>query len=268
MLTKNRDNKKTALAVVAHPDDVEFICAGTLALLKEKGWNIELATMTAGDCGSRECSSEEISKIRKNEAAKAAKLIDAGYHCLECKDIFLMYDEPSLIKIISLIRKTKPTLVLTMSPSCYMVDHETTSRLVQTACFAAGIVNIEIENSVPYFFIPYLYYLDPMEGKDKFGEDIYASTIVDISTVMDIKEKMLKCHKSQRDWLSAHHGIDKYVQTMKKLSEKRGSEISAKYAEGFRQHLGHSYPQENILKQELSDLVVVKNNKVSNSKKI
>src|SRR5665213_1016968 len=101
-----------------------------------------------------------------------------------------------------------------------MVDHETTSRLVQTACFAAGIVNIEIENTVPYCYIPYLYYLDPMEGKDKFGEEIRASTIVDISTVMGIKEKMLKCHKSQRNWLSAHHGIDKYVLTMKKLSEK------------------------------------------------
>ena len=68
--------------------------------------------------------------------------------------------------------------------------------------------------------------------------------------------------------MSAHHGIDKYVHTMKKLSEKRGMEISTKYAEGFRQHLGHSYPQENILKLELNDFVVIKNNKVSFSTKI
>lgn len=255
----NEAHNKTALAIVAHPDDVEFVCAGTLALLKERGWQIEVATMTAGDCGSREYSRERISKIRKKEAATAAKLIDARYHCLDCNDIFLMYDKPSLLKTISLIRETKPKLVLTMSPSCYMADHETTSRLVQTACFSAGIVNIETENTSPYYYIPYLYYLDPMEGKDKFGEDVEASTIVNISAVMNIKERMLKCHKSQRNWLAAHHGMNKYVLSMKELSEKRGKEISKKYAEGFRQHLGHAFPQENLLKQELNDLVVVNN---------
>ena len=252
----NNEPNKTVLAIGAHPDDVEFRAAGTLALLKEKGWHIEIATMTAGDCGSREYGREEISKIRKKEAATAAKLIDAGYHCLECNDIFIMYDKPTLIKTISLIRKTKPRLVLTMSPSCYIVDHEITSRLVQTACFAAGITNIEIENTPPYYYIPYLYYVDAKEGKDKFGEEIKASTIVNISTVMDVKEKMLKCHKSQGDWLAAHHGSD-YILNMKQFSEKRGKEISTKYAEGFRQHLGHAFPQENILKEELNDLVVV-----------
>lgn len=249
------DNKKTVLAIVAHPDDAEFTCAGTLALLKERGWHIEMATMTAGDCGSAEHSREEISEIRKKEAASAAKIIDADYHCLECDDIFLMYDRVTLLKTISLIRKVRPKIVLTMSPSCYMVDHETTSLLAQTACFSAGIKNIKTDDNPPYHFIPYLYYVDPMEGKDKFGREIQASTIINISGVMDIKEKMLKSHKSQQSWLMAHNGMDEYTLTMKGLSEKRGAEISTKYAEGFRQHLGHAYPQENILKHELGDLV-------------
>ena len=258
----NEKDHKTVLAIVAHPDDVEFFCAGILALLKEKGWQIEIATMTAGNGGSRKYGSKEISEIRKKESATAAKILNANYHCLECDDIFLMYDKATLLKTISLIRATKPKLVLTMSPSCYMIDHETTSRLVQTACFSAGIVNIETKNAAPYYFIPYLYYMDPMEGKDKFGKEIDASTIVDISTVMNIKEKMLKCHKSQRDWLAAHHGMDKYVHTMKDLSAKRGKEISAKYAEGLRQHLGHAFPQENILKKELEDFTIVFNQRI------
>lgn len=253
----NNETEKTVLAIGAHPDDIEFRGAGTLALLKGKGWRIEMATMTAGDLGSREHGREEISKIRKKEAATAAKFLNAGYHCLELNDIFLMYDKPSLIKTISLIRKTRPRVVLTMSPSCYIIDHEITSRLVQTACFAAGIPNIEIENTSPYYYIPYLYYLDPAEGKDKFGKEIKPSTIVDISAVMNIKEMMLTCHRSQGNWLAAHHGTDQYLLTMKKLAEKRGREISTKYAEGFRQHLGHAFPQENILKKELDDLVVV-----------
>lgn len=253
-----KDNK-TILAIVAHPDDAEFTCAGTLALLKSRGWKIEMATMTAGDCGSMEHSREEISEIRKKEAASAAELLDSDYHCLECEDIFLMYDKTTLLKTISLIRKTRPKIVFTMSPSCYMVDHETTSRLVQTACFSAGIINIKTEGFAPYNYIPYLYYVDPMEGKDKFGEEIKASTIVDISTEIDIKERMLKCHESQRSWLMAHNGMDEYTLTMRKLSQKRGSEISTKYAEGFRQHRGHSFPQENILKNELDELTVIFN---------
>lgn len=253
----NEDNNKTVLAIVTHPDDAEFLCAGTLALLKEKGWQIDIATMTAGDCGSLEYSREEISNIRKREAATAAELLNAKYHCLECDDIFLMYDRQTLLKTISLIRKVKPKLVLTMSPSCYMVDHEMTSRLVQTACFAAGIVNIKIEDAAPYYYIPYLYYLDPMEGKDKFGKEVKASTVVNISDTMQIKEKMLMCHESQQSWLMAHHGMDQYILSMKELSKKRGNEISTRYAEGFRQHLGHAFPQDNILKQELNEFAVV-----------
>ena len=194
----NNDNK-IVLAIVAHPDDAEFLCAGTLALLREKGWRIEMATMTAGDCGTREYSREKISEIRKKEAATAAEILDARYHCLDCDDIFLMYDRPTLLKTISLIRKVKPKLVLTMSPSCYMVDHETTSRLVQTACFSAGIVNIKTEENSPYYYIPYLYYLDPMDGKDMFGNEVQAGTIVNISDTMELKETMLTCHESQRN---------------------------------------------------------------------
>jgi LmbE family N-acetylglucosaminyl deacetylase len=58
-----------ALAIVTHPDDAEFLCAGTLALLSKKGWEIHIATMTAGDCGSKILNKAEIGEIRKKEAA-------------------------------------------------------------------------------------------------------------------------------------------------------------------------------------------------------
>jgi LmbE family N-acetylglucosaminyl deacetylase len=251
---KNKD-KRIALAIAAHPDDVEFMCAGTLALLHEKGWSIHIATMTPGDCGSAELSRAEISIIRKDEAANSAAILSAGYNCLECDDIFIFYDKTRLLKVIELIRKVRPSLVFTHSPSDYMVDHETTRKVVQTACFSAGMVNIEIPNTDPFDSIPHLYYVDPMEGKDKFGEDIRPHFIVDITRVTDTKEKMLCCHKSQRDWLLKHHGIDEYVLTMKDFSGKRGKEINKHFGEGFRQHLGHAFPQDNILEEELGDLV-------------
>jgi len=253
--TTNPANDKTILGLFAHPDDAEFMCAGTLALLHRRGWKIHIATMTPGDCGTVEYSREEISRIRKGEAAKSAGLLDGSYHCLECDDAFIMYDRQTLLKAIELVRKVRPAVVFTLSPSDYMVDHETAGRIARTACFACGVVNIETAGAEPFEPIPYLYYTDPIEGKDNFGAEVKAGTIVDITGVMDIKEKMLCCHESQRNWLLKHHGIDNYVIAMKELSQKRGREIGSHFAEGFRQHLGHAYPQDNILKAELGDMV-------------
>lgn len=251
-------NGKTILGLFAHPDDAEFMCAGTMALLHKKGWQIHIATMAPGDCGTVEYSREEISRIRRAEAAKAAGILDGSYHCLECGDIFIMYDRPTLLKAIELVRKVQPAIVFTLNPSDYMVDHEMASRLAQTACFACGVVNVETAGAEPFEPVPYLYYMDPVEGKDNFGAEVKAGTIVDITSVMDTKEKMLCCHESQRNWLLKHHGIDDYVITMKKLGEQRGREINSRFAEGFRQHLGHAYPQDNILKAELGELVHIK----------
>lgn len=255
MTDDHSPNSDVVLAIVAHPDDAEFLCAGTLALLRQKGWQVQLATMTAGDCGTRDLSPEEISSIRKSEAAKAADILDADYHCLECKDLFIMYDQPTLIKAIRLIRKMKPKIVLTMSPSCYMVDHEMTSKVVQSACFGAGLANIKTEPVPPYFHIPHLYYMDAMEGKDKLGTEIVPDFVVDITPVIGIKEKMLACHESQRKWLMEHHGMDEYMETMKQISAHTGDRVNAGYGEGFRQHLGHAYPQDNILLNELGEAV-------------
>lgn len=247
-------NKRTVLAVGAHPDDMELLCAGTLALLHAKDWQVELATMTPGDCGSRTRSRAEISAIRRSEAAASAALLGGNYQCLECDDVFIAYDRPTLLKVIGLIRRVKPEIVFTMSPEDYMVDHETTSAIVRTACFSAGMKNISTDGSEPFPGIPHLYYLDPVEGKDILGNLIHPTTIIDISGTIEKKEEMFLCHESQRDWLTAHHGVDKGMQSMRALSMLRGSEVGVRFAEGFRQHLGHAYPQDNILKQELDGL--------------
>ena len=247
--------RKTVLGIFAHPDDAEFSCAGTLALLSRSGWEIHIATMTPGDKGSAELNRKQISKIRKAEARVSARILQGNYHCLAMDDIYIFYDRNSINKTTSLIRKFRPSLVFTASPDDYMVDHEITSKIVQTACFCAGIKNMEIMGK-PFEPIPYLFYSDPMEAKNKMGSVVYPSFYVDITSVMDTKENMLACHKSQREWLLVHHKIDEYILSMKRFGKKRGAEINASYAEGFRQHLGHGYPQDNILKDLLGDFVI------------
>jgi LmbE family N-acetylglucosaminyl deacetylase len=250
----NSEKPRTALAIGAHPDDIEILCAGTLALLREKGWNVVFATMTPGDCGSTSLSREEISTVRKREAAASAALLNGVYHCMECDDVFVAYDRPTLVKVIALIRQVRPDIVFTMSPQDYMVDHEVTSTVVQTGCFAAGIKNIGTGDE-PFLSIPYLYYCDPIEGKDRFGSPIHPTTIVNVTSTMPLKEKMFLCHESQLSWLKAHHGLDEYVASMRALAAGRGSLMGVRFAEGFRQHLGHAYPQDNILQVELEGLV-------------
>jgi LmbE family N-acetylglucosaminyl deacetylase len=103
--------------------------------------------------------------------------------------------------------------------------------------------------------LPYLYYADPIEGVDVYGERIAPSTYVSIGETMATKTRALKAHASQRQWLMKHHGMDQYVQSMKDWGALRGKEVGVKYAEGFRQHKGHPYPHDCILKRELGELV-------------
>ena len=134
---------------------------GTLALLRQKGWEVHTASLTPGDCGTMTHSREEISRIRRAEGAAAAGLLGGTYHCLECDDMFILYDRPTLLKVIGLIRHVRPDLVFAPSPEDYMADHENASRLVWNACFAAGIPNIPTPGDEPFHRIPCLYYMDP-----------------------------------------------------------------------------------------------------------
>lgn len=248
--------EKIVLGIFAHPDDAEFVCTGTLSLLKNAGWKVHIATLAPGDKGTAEYNREDIKRIRKAEAADAAKLLDADYHCLDFEDVYIMYDRESVNRTTSLIRKIRPSLVFTHSPNDYMVDHEMTSKIVQTACFSTGIMNLEIPET-PFEPVPFLYYCDSMEAKDILGRPIDASMYANVTSEIPKKEKMLTCHASQRNWLLTHHKMDEYVLSMKRFGEQRGKKINVGYAEGFRQHLGHGYPQHNVLKELLGDLLVI-----------
>ena len=249
--------KKIVLGILAHPDDAEMVCAGTLSLFKKTGWEVHIATMTPGDKGTAEHSREEISRVRRAEAVRAARVIGAEYHCLELEDVYVLYDRDSINRTTALIRNIRPSVVFTASPNDYMVDHELTGMIVRTASFASGIKNMEVD-SVPYEPVPWLYYCDPMEGKDIFGIAVVPSMYVDITSEIEIKEKMLACHESQRNWLLTHHKMDEYILAMKRFAERRGRESGIQYAEGFRQHLGHGFPQDNILREILGQRVLIK----------
>ena len=245
------------LALHAHPDDIEFQCAGTLQLLKERGCPIMVATMTAGDKGSAELGPDEISEVRKREAAAAADLLGADYVCLGFRDLELCFDNEHRRAVVEALRKARPDIVLTAPPVDYMADHEVTSRLVRDACFSSAVPNYvtrQWDPAPPLARIPHLYYVDPTDGVGWYGEHIDPQFVVDVSGVFDRKLDMLACHASQREWLRRQHGIDEYLEGCRRFGRKRGAAIDVEYGEGFRQHAGHPYPGHNLL-LELLDQV-------------
>ena len=242
------DERPRVLAIHAHPDDLEFQCAGTLALLAEAGCSITMATMTPGDCGSATLDAEAIAANRRAEAMASASLIGAGFVCLEFRDLAIFDDDESRRRVVEAIRLAKPDLVLTAPPVDYLCDHEATSKLVRDACFAATLPNYKTRRWEPaptLARLPHLYYVDAIGGADRGGRPIPAGFHVDVSRVFDLKRRMLACHASQRDWLRRQHGVDEYLDAQERWSRHRGAEAGVEHAEAFRQYLGHPYPAGN-----------------------
>ena len=244
----NHPSSKTVLAFMAHPDDAEILCAGTLARLHEEhGWNVAIATATAGDAGSATLRPDEISRIRYEEARRSVSLLDGQYYCVGCSDLYICYDRPTLQKFVEIIRRVRPDLVITHSPEDYMVDHEMTSLLARAASFLFAAPNASRLPLPADVSVPYLYYCDPIEGVDPLGNPVLPTTYVDVSAQLEMKTRMLACHASQREWLLKHHGVDEYIDSMRRHMSHRGKQVGVAAAEAFVQHRGHAYPQDDLL---------------------
>jgi LmbE family N-acetylglucosaminyl deacetylase len=256
---------KRVLAVGAHPDDVEIMCSGTLFALRRSDYEIHVASLTLGDCGSAEHPREEISSIRHAEAIRACEVLGATYRHAGFSDLCIFNDDASNRRVTALLREVDPQIVITHSPQDYMTDHETASLLIRNACFYAPIPNYataELTRAKNTASIPYLYYSQPLEGIDIFGRSITPQFYVDVSGLIEQKSRMLACHESQREWLRAHHRMDEYIESMRRWNASLGeaaSQLSVRpiaYAEAFRQHRGHAYPKDNILENLLRGSVI------------
>ncbi len=245
-MTKLPENR-TVLSFMAHPDDAEFLCAGTMIRLAEAGWKIHIATAAPGDCGSATENRWDISSRRTRESAAAAARIGATYHCIDERDGFVVYDKPALHKTYDLFRRVAPSLVFTHAPKDYMMDHEQASLLARAACVLSAGPIVSQFPGLEGSCIPHLYYCDPLEGVDPLGHPVQPTTWIDVTDQMPKKTEMLACHVSQRDWLMAYHGMDEYLESMRRHVALRGREIGVSAAEAVVQHRGHAFPRHDLL---------------------
>lgn len=216
------------LAVGAHPDDLEILCAGTLARYAEAGHAVTMAHVCTGHLGHYRVPPEELAPIRREEARQAGGVIGADVVSLELPDGGVYGDrEEHRLLMVDLVRQARPDVILTHAPSDYMPDHLAVSQLVFDASFLATTPNLRTRHPAHDKVAP-LYYFDTLAAVG-FEPEEY----VDVSGVMEVKRRMLRCHASQLTWLKEHDGVD-IVEFMEGVARLRGLQCGVAWAEGFR----------------------------------
>ena len=237
----------TAFAIGAHPDDIEFMMAGTLSMLRKKGFEIHYMNLASGNLGTFDHNSNSIKKIRLEEAQRSAHILGAHFHAPICDDLEIFYEKKTLLKLAAIVREVAPDIVLTHSPYDYAEDHTNTCRLAVSATFARSTPNLTTSPPVePTLKDCTIYHCLPHTLRNQLRERIFAGSFVNTITVMELKAKALDCHKSQQRWLNNSQSISSYVAEMERISLKVGEESGIfQHAEGWRRHLHHGFGPPN-----------------------
>ncbi|MBL9188646.1 MAG: PIG-L family deacetylase [Opitutaceae bacterium] len=228
-----------ALAIFAHPDDIEFRAAGTLLLLARRGWAIHCCNLSSGDLGSTRMSAVRTAAVRRREARAAAKLMGATWHPPIGHDLRLFYTERAIRQVCALVRAVRPTILLTHPPQDYMEDHTTTCRLAVTGAFARGVPNFRSQPARPAAMEPLTIYhamphglCDPLRGA--WRPEAWVNT----AAVQRERLAALACHRSQQEWLDASQGLNSYVASAADEARELGRRSKKfTHAEGWTRHL-------------------------------
>jgi LmbE family N-acetylglucosaminyl deacetylase len=217
------------MAVVAHPDDAELLCAGTLARAKADGATIAIAVLCNGDKGQPGQPIKNLASIRRKEMNASAKLLGGELFFGGFSDASLADEQNSRAKTVELFRRFRPTLVLAHSPEDYHTDHRSASALAEVAswlCASRG----HKSKLPPMDSPPALWWMDTINTSGFMPE-----FFIDISGQAELKKKMLACHKSQ-----LARGRDGDFSPLMELMElqfrARGMQSGVFAAEAFRSH--------------------------------
>jgi len=237
-----------AIAIGAHPDDIEFYMAGTLVLLERAGWQTHYLNVGNGCCGSVQYDPRQTRVVRRTEAKCSAKTLGAHFHESLCNDLEILYELKLLRRLAAVIREVKPNVVLTHAPVDYMEDHTNTSRLAVTAAFAHAMPNFRSAPPRPVAeYDVTVYHAMPHGLRDPLRRLVAPSAFVNTASVQGIKRAALSAHKSQRNWLDVSQGLDSLSDKMDGMARAVGK-LSKKFqfAEGWRRHLHYGFSATDV----------------------
>ncbi len=237
-----------AIAIAAHPDDIEFYMAGTLLLLNQAGFQTHYFNLASGNCGSTRHDGARTRILRAREARSAAKVLCAHYHPSLTNDLEIFYEIGLLRRVSAVIREVSPKIVLTHSLQDYMEDHMNAARLAVTAAFARGMPNFQTAPRRPALESDVtVYHAMPHGLRDPMRRRVTPELFVNTDSVQAAKRHALSQHQSQQDWLELSQGLNSYLETMERMSRAVGH-LSRRFkpAEGWRRHLHLGFSAEAI----------------------
>ncbi|PKM47194.1 MAG: bacillithiol biosynthesis deacetylase BshB1 [Firmicutes bacterium HGW-Firmicutes-8] len=222
-MTKKLENVDI-IAFGAHPDDVEIGAGGFLAKEAALGYKVGIVDLTRGEMGSRGNP-----EIRADEADRAAKILGAVWRQnLAMPDGSLTVDEESIMKVVRVIRKYKPSIIITPYWDDRHPDHVRTSQLITEAHFKAGLKKLEPIDGAYRPNIILHYFLNKMENY---------SFIVDVSKNYPQKMEAISAHESQFGAAGlkplAVLGVKAPLQFIESRDKFQGAQIGVAYGEAF-----------------------------------
>ena len=222
--------KLDILAFGAHPDDVELGCSGTIAKEIALGKKVGIIDLTRGELGTR--GSVE---IRNSESAKASEILGvAARENLDMRDGFFVNDEAHHMKIIQMLRKYQPEIVLCNAIDDRHIDHGKGSKLVSDSCFLSGLRMIETsldgENQAAWRPKVVYHYIQ--------WKNLEPDFVVDISGFMDVKMESILAYSSQfynpnTNEPESPISSKNFLDSVKYRAQDLGRIVGVDYAEGF-----------------------------------
>ncbi len=181
--------KLDILAIGAHPDDIELGCGATIAKEISLGKKVGVLDLTRGELGTRGSA-----EIRDAEAKNAAKILGLSVReNLAFADGFFINDKEHQLKVIEIIRKYQPEIVLCNAIDDRHIDHSKGSELVSNACFLSGLrkIKTDLNNKNQDVWRPkHVYHY--IQWKN-----LNPDFVIDVSGFINIKLNAIKAYSSQ-----------------------------------------------------------------------
>jgi LmbE family N-acetylglucosaminyl deacetylase len=231
------------MAIAAHPDDIEFMMGGTLALLQRAGYETHYLNLANGSCGSSQYSAQHLKRMRRAEGQAAAKILGAVFHESLVDDLELYYERSTLKRLAAVIREVNPAILLAPSPQDYMEDHTNACRLAVTAAFVRGMANFPTNpRRAPVEGETTVYHAMPHGLRDPLRGRVFPGAFVSTGEAHTIKKAALAAHRSQQQWLAASQKMNHYLRTLETFSLEMGRMSRRfKHAEGWRRRLHYGF---------------------------
>ncbi|MBS0024068.1 MULTISPECIES: PIG-L deacetylase family protein [Microbacterium] len=217
----------SVLAIGAHPDDIEILCGGTMALYAEAGARVTFAIATNGEVGGGDPDPAAIAARRLAEAEASTSQLGAELIWMGFPDEMLFNDRPTREAFIDAYRRARPDVVFVHSTDDYHPDHRIAGQIAIDSRIPAAVPHVRTRYAA-LDRIPHLFVMDTLGGIAFEPEHL-----VDITAQQTRKEGLLRLHASQVDWMAQAYGDD-YIADARRQAEVRATGTEWTFVEGFR----------------------------------